>query len=257
LFDTAHTSRLAAGLNRQLNRAASVLDERAHRGFVRRCHGDLHLANIVLWRGRPTLYDAIEFDEALATIDALYDLAFLLMDLEFRGQRPAANTVFNHYLWRGRQDWDLRGLVGLPLFLALRAAIRARVTVDRAAQEHGQARDEDLTLARRYLQAALDYVAPTPPQLVAVGGLSGSGKTTLAAALAPCIGSAPGAVHLRSDLERKALAGVGELERLPDTAYTAEAHRRVYAVLPITALLSMPSMMPRVTATRLKGWLKR
>lgn len=231
LFDNANTSRLAVGLNRQLNRAASVLDERAHRGFVRRCHGDLHLANIVLWRGRPTLYDAIEFDEALATIDTLYDLAFLLMDLDFREQRPAANIVLNQYLWRSRQDWDLRGLVGLPLFLALRAAIRARVTVDRATQEHGQERDADLARARRYLQAALDYVEPSPPQLVAVGGFSGSGKTTLAAALAPCIGSAPGAVHLRSDLERKGLAGVGEHERLADNAYTAAARRRVYEAL--------------------------
>jgi uncharacterized protein len=105
------------------------------------------------------------------------------------------------------------------------------VTVDRAAQEHGQARNEDLARARRYLHAARDYVEPPLPQLFAVGGLSGSGKTTLAAALAPYIGSAPRAVHLRSDLERKALAGVGELERLPDSADTAEAHRRVYAVL--------------------------
>ena len=231
LFDKADTGRLALGLNRQLNRTASILDERARRGFVRRCHGDLHLANIVLWRGRPTLYDAIEFDEALATIDTLYDLAFLLMDLDFRGQRPAANIVLNQYLWRCRQDRDLQGLAGLPLFLALRAAIRARVTVDRAAQEHGQARDEDLVRAGRYLQAALDYVEPSSPQLVAVGGLSGSGKTTLAAALATWIGSAPGAVHLRSDLERKALAGVGELERLPDSAYTVEARRRVHEVL--------------------------
>ena len=231
LFDKADTSRLAVGLDRQVNQAGSVLDERARRGFVRRCHGDLHLANIVLWRGRPTLYDAIEFDEALATIDTLYDLAFLLMDLDFQGHRPAANIVLNRYLWRSREDWDLRGLAGLPLFLALRAAIRARVTIDRAAQEHGHARDADLARARRYLHAALAYVEPPPPQLVAVGGFSGSGKTTLAAALAPCIGSAPGAVHLRSDLERKALAGVGELERLPNTAYTAEAHRRVYEVL--------------------------
>ena len=137
---------------------------------MRRCHGDLHLANIVLWRGRPTLYDAIEFDEALATIDTLYDLAFLLMDLDFRGQRPTANIVLNQYLWRGRQDWDLHGLAGLPLFLTLRAAIRARVTVDRTAQEHDQARDEDLGPARRYLQAALDYIEPPPAQLVAVGG---------------------------------------------------------------------------------------
>ena len=231
LFGKADTSRLAAGLNRQLNRAASVLDERARRGFVRRCHGDLHLTNIVLWRGRPALYDALEFDEALATIDALYDLAFLLMDLDFRGLRSAANTVLNEYLWRGNQDWDLRGLAGLPLFQTLRAAIRARVTVDRAAQEHGQARNADVARARLYLETALVYVEPTPPQLVAVGGLSGNGKTTLAAALAPCTGSAPGAVHLRSDLERKALAGVEVLERLPESAYTAEAHRRVYASL--------------------------
>ena len=82
-------------LNRQLNRAASILDERARRGFVRRCHGDLHLANIVLWHGRPTLYDAIEFDEALATIDTLYDLAFLLMDLDFAGsdRQPISSST--------------------------------------------------------------------------------------------------------------------------------------------------------------------
>ena len=79
-----------------------TLDERAAAGFVRRCHGDLHLANIVMWDGRPALYDAIEFDEAVATIDTLYDLAFLLMDLDRHNQRPAANIVLNRYLWRSR-----------------------------------------------------------------------------------------------------------------------------------------------------------
>ena len=231
VFDEGELGRLSTGLERQLHRAASIVDERAAVGFVRRCHGDLHLANIVLSAGRPTLYDAIEFDEQLASIDTLYDLAFLLMDLDFHGLRPAANVVLNRYLWRSGEERDLRGLTALPLFLALRAAIRARVTIDRAAQEQGPARNCDLDRARRYLRAALNYVDPPPPQLLVVGGLSGTGKSTLATALAPGLGAAPGAVHLRSDLERKALAGVAEFERLPATAYTAEARRKVYASL--------------------------
>lgn len=184
-----------------------------------------------MWHGRPILYDAIEFDEALATVDTLYDLAFLLMDLEFRNLRPAANVALNCYLWRSGDERDLRGLASLPLFLGLRAAIRARVTLDRAAQEQEQVRDRDLALARRYFEAALAHTRPTAPQLVVVAGLSGSGKTTLAARLAPCIGNAPGAVHLRSDLERKTLAGVSELERLPNISYTPEARRRAYQAL--------------------------
>jgi uncharacterized protein len=223
--------RLAENLRLQVDRAAAILDMRAAHGFVRRCHGDLHLANIVLYHGKPTLYDAIEFDEALATIDTLYDLAFLLMDLDFQGQRPAANVVLNRYLYCSGEGLDLKGLAALPLFLALRAAIRALVTSDRAAQEGSQGRNRDLERARRYLKAALDYARPAAPTLVVVGGLSGTGKTTLAAALAPWLGAAPGAVHLRSDLERKVLAGVGELEQLPGTAYTPQARQRVYKSL--------------------------
>jgi predicted kinase len=184
-----------------------------------------------MWHGRPVLYDAIEFDEAIATIDTLYDLAFLLMDLGWHGQRPAANVVLNHYLWRSQDDLDLQGLAALPLFLALRAAVRAVVTVDRAAQESAGARARDLDRARGYLATALGYLEPPSPRLVAVGGLSGTGKTTLAAALAPSLGAAPGAVHLRSDLERKAQAGVGELQRLPKGAYAEGARRRIYEVL--------------------------
>jgi uncharacterized protein len=219
---------LALQLQRQADRAAAILETRAAHGFVRRCHGDLHLANILLNRGQPTLYDAIEFDEALATIDTLYDLAFLLMDLDFQSQRPVANVVLNRYLSLSREQLDLSGLAAMPLFLALRAAIRALVSSDRAAQPGGQSRERDLERARRYLKAARNYAMPPAPKLVVVGGLSGTGKTTLAAALAPWLGAAPGAVHLRSDLERKMLAGIGELEPLPSSAYTPEARQRVY-----------------------------
>jgi predicted kinase len=215
-------------LQQQLDRATAIIDERAAHGLVRRCHGDLHLANIVLLQGQPTLYDALEFDEALATIDTLYDLAFLLMDLDVQAQRPAANVVLNRYLYCSGQKLDVHGLAALPLFLALRAAIRALVTSDRAAQEAGESRERDLARARRYLAAALGHATPAMPRLVVVAGLSGTGKTTLAAALAPLLGASPGAVHLRSDLERKALAGVGELERLPASAYTPEARQRIY-----------------------------
>jgi aminoglycoside phosphotransferase family enzyme len=88
----------------QMERAAAILDRRAAAGCIRRCHGDLHLNNIVLWQGRPVLFDALEFDEELATVDTLYDLAFLLMDLDRRGQREAANAVLNRYLWRSGTD---------------------------------------------------------------------------------------------------------------------------------------------------------
>jgi aminoglycoside phosphotransferase family enzyme/predicted kinase len=222
---------LAAGLSDAFERSTATLNERGEKGFVRRCHGDLHLANIVLWQGRPALYDAIEFDEAIATIDTLYDLAFLLMDLDRHGQRPAANVVLNHYLWLSAETLDLRGLIALPLFLALRAAVRAMVTADRAGQAPGEARERYLETARAYLARSVDTLRRPAPLVVAIGGLSGTGKTTVAANLAPWLGPAPGAVHLRTDLERKRLAGIGEFERLPPSAYAARARRRVYATL--------------------------
>lgn len=230
-FSAEQTELLGAGLARVLSGAAAVLEDRARKGFVRRCHGDLHLANIVMWHGRPVLYDGLEFDEALATIDTLYDLAFLLMDLEIRGLRSAANIVLNRYLWRSGENDDLRGLACLPLFLSLRAAIRAMVAIDRAEQEQSDAQRKDLKAAHFYFDAALRYLRTEEPRLVAVGGLSGSGKTTVAGNLAPMLGNAPGAVHLRSDLERKGLAGRAEFDRLGPEAYTAESRRRVYDVL--------------------------
>lgn len=222
---------LSSALSEQIKLSAATLDERAAAGFVRRCHGDLHLANIVTWEGRAALYDAIEFDESIATVDTLYDLAFLLMDLDHHSQRPAANVVLNRYLWRSRNVLDLRGLVAMPLFLALRAAVRAMVTADRARQERREGRQADNEKAPQYVGAALDYLEVPPAQLVAIGGVSGTGKTTLAAMLAPWQGRAPGAVHLRTDLERKRLAGVGEFDRLDEDAYSPEARRCVYEVL--------------------------
>jgi uncharacterized protein len=239
VFAGQETGVVSRHAQEQLARASATLDRRAKAGCVRRCHGDLHLANIVLWQGRPVLFDAIEFDETIATIDTLYDLAFLFMDLCRHGQARAANVVLNRYLWRSQNDLDLTGLQALPLFLGLRAGIRAMVTVDRAAQEDRRSASGDRERARAYLRAALDYLAPGPPQVVAVGGLSGTGKSTLAAALAPHLGPAPGAVHLRSDLERKTMFSVAETVRLPAEAYSAEASRSVYDLLCRKARLAL------------------
>ena len=135
-----------------------LLERRASEGHVRRCHGDLHLANIVLLEGTPTLFDAIEFDETLATTDTLYDLAFLLMDLDKRGQRLTANIVLNRYLWRTQDMSDLDGLAALPVFLALRAAIRAMVGAQKAALA-----GDELTEPRSYLGRSASYLQRQRP----------------------------------------------------------------------------------------------
>jgi aminoglycoside phosphotransferase family enzyme/predicted kinase len=182
---------------------------RATAGFVRRCHGDLHLGNLCLWNGRPVPFDALEFDEALATIDVAYDLAFLLMDIEHTLDRTAANRVLNRYVAR-TGDADL--VRGLPAFLSMRAMVRA----------HVEARSGHADRIGAYLAAAGRYFGPHTPAVIAIGGLPGTGKSTLARTVAPMLGAAPGALVLRSDEIRKRQHGVGPEQRLPRTAY-AEA----------------------------------
>jgi aminoglycoside phosphotransferase family enzyme/predicted kinase len=223
LFAPPAVNALAEATRLSLNKTRVLLEARERDGLVRRCHGDLHLGNIVRIDGKPVLFDALEFDPKLATTDVLYDLAFLLMDLVERKLTPAANTVFNRYLMATRRDSDLDALAALPLFLSLRAAIRAKVTAMRA--------DADEKAARDYFALAGKLLLPPKPMLVAVGGLSGTGKSVLAGQLASLILPAPGAVWLRSDVERKALFGMAETERLPQAAYTREATAKVYAAL--------------------------
>lgn len=227
LFPAAEAADFTERSGECLARLEGLLETRLARGFVRRCHGDLHLRNICLIDGRATLFDAIEFNDAISSIDVLYDLAFLLMDLDHRGLQPYANLVLNRYL---RDDAALTGLAALPLFLSARAAVRAKVSASAAASQAGaQAKRRLEREARRYFRAAAAYLDPPMPRLVAVGGLSGSGKTCLARRLAQHLGAVPGAIHLRSDVIRKQLGGVGELRRLAASAYSREMNARVYA----------------------------
>ena len=175
------------------------------------------------------LFDAIEFSPLIASGDVLYDLAFLLMDLVERGLTPAANIVFNRYLVETRRAPISMRSPALPLFLSVRAAIRAKVTAARVEHAPARSRSTIRKAARQYFDFARRFVAPPSPQLIAVGGLSGTGKSLLARALAPEIAPAPGAVVLRSDVERKPLFGSDEHAKLPPDAYTPAVTVRVYA----------------------------
>lgn len=205
----------------------------ARRG-ARRCHGDLHLRNIVLWRGRPAPFDCIDFNDSFTDIDPLYDLAFLLMDLDHRGHGELAAEVLNAWAERmaaepgAEVETAYGGLSLLPIFKACRAGIRAKVGALALRGRDLSICGDELAEARAYLALATRYLTEAPPaRLIAVGGLSGSGKSTLAWALAARLG----AVVLRSDAIRKGLWGVEQTTRLPPDAYAPEITARVYAAM--------------------------
>jgi hypothetical protein len=224
-FDPERIDEIREKSLERLAAVGALLDRRRAAGKVRRCHGDLHLRNACLFEGKPTLFDCLEFSDELASVDVLYDLAFLLMDLEHRELADFANLTLNRYLdLTGEDD----GLAAMPLFLSSRAAIRAHVTataMERAAVSG--AKPEMATEARSYLELAAQFLWPRPCRLVAIGGLSGTGKSTLAAALAPSLG----ARVLRSDVIRKHLFAVAPETHLPASAYTSEVSRLVYKTL--------------------------
>lgn len=226
-LDPAISEALAEAMPRSLEPFVDLVARRVAAGAIRRCHGDLHLRNIVTLAGQPVPFDAIEFSDKIANIDVLYDLAFALMDLARQGLGALANRLLNEWLWRVRETEGAsheEALALLPMFLARRAAIRAYV--DSAVTAVSGA---DNAAARAYQKAALEFLKPAPPRLVAIGGLSGSGKTTLALKLAPEIGRTPGAVVVRTDVERKRQAGVALEERMPAGSYSPEASARIYA----------------------------
>lgn len=232
LFPSEDVRHLTDTSRRVLSSLKDLILRRGEQGLIRRCHGDAHLRNIVLIDGKPVLFDAVEFSDAIATGDVLYDLAFLLMDLWERGQSAAANRVFNRYLDKSLIDTHPEGLAALPFYLMMRAAIRSKIAAAAALTQSDPAQKaQQQDQAKAYFRYALMFLEPSSPMLLAIGGLSGTGKTSLAYALAPEIGRAPGARVLRTDVMRKKLLGVAETERAPASAYTKEASDRVYRTL--------------------------
>ena len=215
IFPSDRVEALIAATDKALDGAADQLDYRRRAGLVRHCHGDLHLENIVLLDGGPVLFDCIEFNDAFAQIDLLYDIAFLLMDLLDRGYRVEALAFLQAYTDRVEDD---AGLALLPLFLSLRAAVRAKV----------EAFAGECEPAMGYLDLASRALRPAPPRLIAIGGRSGTGKSSVARHVAPLIGAMPGALLLRSDVIRKRLFGCEPTDRLPEEAYADDVSERVF-----------------------------
>jgi len=206
-------------LDAELSRIGSLLAKRRSLGKVRRTHGDLHLRNICVFEGKATPFDALEFDERLATTDVLYDLAFLLMDLRHNDLPRLANAAMNRYWDTASEDEEALELI--PFFMSLRAAVRMAIAV-----EAGQ-----LEEAERYRELAIALLKRAPASCIAIGGLSGSGKSAVAFELAPVLPGPAGGRILRTDVLRKRAAGLSMLERAPPAAYAPENREAIYQVL--------------------------
>lgn len=207
-----------------------VLTLRQAEGFVRECHGDMHLANIALWDDELIIFDGIEFNPHLRWIDVMSELAFLTMDLDARGAGAHSYRVLNGYL---EQTGDYAGLALLRFYQVYRCMVRTKVGAIRACQ-NGAAeaeRTESWTQCLRYLDLAEHYARPARPRLVITHGFSGSGKTTVAQRLVDDFGF----IRIRSDVERKRLAGLAAAARTRSTLgsglYDARATEATYARL--------------------------
>ena len=202
-------------------RLKPLIAARKRGGWVRECHGDLHLRNIARIDERFVLFDCIEFDPALRTIDVQSELAFLLMDLDDHQRRDLAAMALNGYL---EQSGDYEGLALLDFYRVYRALVRAKVSALRADQQDTpQERQNCLTEAETYLQLAHAYLDRERPWLAITHGLSGSGKSTLALGLA----AVTGAIRIRSDVERKRLFAIapGDHDAPPDLYGPAASER--------------------------------
>jgi len=215
-------------LEARLTRDLAHFEARIAAGRIRECHGDLHLANLVLLDGQPVAFDSIEFNPDLRWIDVASDIAFLTMDLESRGRPDLAAQVTS--AWMEAAD-DRAAAAVLPVHRVARAVVRGAVAAIRSAQ--ADCPPDALAVARRecdrYLDLAERLAKQSPPLLLVTTGVSGSGKTTLAA---ECVGVF-GAVRLRSDVERKRLFSMVATDRPGDVdatraLYAAKTTRRVY-----------------------------
>jgi hypothetical protein len=191
--ERARLGELGPRLRDRFTRSAASLRARRDAGRVRECHGDLHARNVVRWQGALTAFDCLEFEPAFRWIDVAEEIAFLRVDLQARGHAHHAHAFLQGWL---EDSGDADACRVLDLYGAHRALVRVKVSLLTPSER---------PLAPRYLQAAESALAPRPVRLVLMCGLSGSGKTRIAHELAPLLD----AVHLRSDVERKRMAGLG------------------------------------------------
>jgi uncharacterized protein len=225
--------------------------QRKKSGFIRQCHGDMHTGNMVLWENRIHIFDCIEFNMNLSMIDVISDLAFLFMDLIHGGKPDLAWLLLNSYL---SETGDYSSLPLLRFYTVYRAMVRAKVTAIRYAQTSRENPEQDILEEHRsYIRLARRVKSKKKPFIILTHGVSGSGKTTISQDLA----SELEYLHIRSDVERKRIAGLKPLERSPKTAklvlYSEAAGTVTYQrLLDIVELCNKEGIGVIVDATFLK-----
>jgi uncharacterized protein len=228
--DQAPLQRLESWSDTSFAELRMTFEHRKRRGFIRECHGDAHLANMVWLEERAMLFDCLEFSANLRWIDVMSELAFLVMDLDDRGRPDLARRALNGYL---EHTGDYAGLAVFRFYQVYRALVRAKVACIRLSQSGLSNAEKNRTHEeyRGYANLAGRYTQPPPPALIITHGLSGCGKTWLSQQLLEALG----AVRVRSDIERKRLHGLTPAERsgsgIDSGIYAADASRRTYARL--------------------------
>lgn len=228
-FNVERIERLRAWTDKEYQRRYTVFEQRKQQGFVRECHGDMHLGNMVMIDDSPLIFDGIEFNPDLYWIDVMSEVAFLFMDLENHGRRDYAYRFLNGYL---ELTGDYSGLQVFRYYLTYRAIVRAKVATIRIEQQReSHSQSDSLNEFERYMQLAVTYSYSQYPILLITHGLSGSGKSTLSAPLAEPLG----AIRIRSDRERQRLLGrgkqEGEASDIEGGTYSPTATAETYAVL--------------------------
>jgi len=224
--DRAQLEQLLAWTEAEAATLAPVFEQRNRDGFVRECHGDLHLGNIALVDGRATLFDCIEFNPSMRWIDVMNDVGFLVMDLRDHGRPGYAARLLGAYL---ESTGDYAGLAVLRFYVVYRALVRAKIACLRIAQTTDAGERAKLVEEyRTYLALATAETSPPHLGVVITHGVTGSGKTTRAQEIV----ESSGAIRIRSDVERKRLMGLDAGARTGSAvgggAYTSDASRQTY-----------------------------
>ncbi len=236
-------SALEAWTKTHHQRLTTIMDERKQAGFVRECHGDLHLANITMINGKPTPFDCLEFNPGLRWIDTISEIAFLVMDLARHQRRDLASLILNTYL---EETGDYPGLVLFRYYALYRAMVRIKVTAIRRHQSPtGEATATLTDEIATGIELAQSFTIKNKPGIILMHGLSGSGKSLVSGGLLSDINW----IRIRSDCERKRLFPKKE------TRYTPKASSTTYERLSdLTTLLIQTGFICLVDATFLKYW---
>ncbi|WP_126322095.1 bifunctional aminoglycoside phosphotransferase/ATP-binding protein [Candidatus Rickettsiella viridis] len=250
--DINQLKRLEIWSEQQFKQLQPSLQSRKDHGFIRDCHGDLHLANIIFYKNKPILFDRLEFNEDLRWTDVIADLAFLMMDLTEKKQPGFANQLLNTYL---HYTGDYEGLALLPYYLTYRAVVRAKIALFRLKQEKlgDEEKKEIQNDYYNFINLAESYTQPVKPSLIITHGFAGSGKTTVAK---ECVTHC-GAIQINSDIIRKNLFDIPlhghSNSGLNSGIYTAEATKETYKKLSdLTEIIIKAGFTTLVDATFLQ-----